>query len=108
MSKTIIEKSDVVGAIRRTVCQFPSPVRAILFGSRARGDARENSDWDILLLIDKEKLEKADYDTFSYPLFELGWNLSEQITPILYTEKEWQKQNFTPFYQNVAREGVAI
>ena len=41
-------------------------------GSQVRNDAREDSDWDILILLDKEKkLEEADHDKYVYPLFEL-------------------------------------
>lgn len=32
---------------------MPQGSEAILFGSRARGDYREDSDWDILILLDK-------------------------------------------------------
>ena len=58
--------------------------RALLYGSRARGDAREDSDWDILILIDKDRVEGGDYDAIAYPLFELGWELDEAISPVLY------------------------
>jgi len=99
---------EVMEAIRRATSRMKPQVRAVLFGSRARGDAKEGSDWDILLLVDKDRLEQSDYDNLSYPLFELGWELGEQVNPILYTEKEWRRQSFTPFYHNVAREGIAL
>jgi len=37
----------------------------ILFGSQVRGDAREDSDWDILILLNKEKLDNSDHDNYS-------------------------------------------
>lgn len=100
-------RQQVIEAIRNTVSKSPH-TRAILFGSRARNDAHDNSDWDVLLLVDKEKITKEDYDNISYPLFELGWMLQQQINPVLYTEKEWQKHHFTPFFKNVSKDGIAL
>ena len=42
-----------------------------LYGSQARDEARPDSDWDILILLDKLKIEVEDYDNVSYPLVEL-------------------------------------
>lgn len=108
MNKSVDNYKEVLEAIQHVTNQMKPNVRAILFGSRARGDAKRESDWDILLLINKDKLEKEDYDNISYPLFELGWELNEQLNPILYTEKEWQSQSFTPFYHNIKAEGITL
>ena len=42
----------------------------LLYGSRARGDANEDSDWDVLILLDKDKIMKEDYDNVVY-LYQL-------------------------------------
>ena len=45
--------------------------RVILFGSQARGDAREDSDWDLLVLLNKKKRSfNEDYDNYAYPFAE--------------------------------------
>ena len=82
--------------------------RAILYGSRARGDARPDSDWDILVLLDKERITLEDMDNITYPIRELGWNLNEMINPIMFTEKEWKAKSFIPFYKNVTKEGITL
>ena len=61
--------------------------KAILFGSRARGTEHEGSDWDILILLDKPKVTLQDYDKYSYPLRELGWDIDETINPVLFSLK---------------------
>ena len=86
----------------------PIQGRAILFGSRARGDAKETSDWDILVLLDKERITSDDMDEITYPIRELGWELDEMVNPIMYTTKEWEKKRATLFYKNVMSEGVAL
>ena len=103
------KQSRIVAGIQSVLQKAHQPkARAILFGSRARGDARRDSDWDILILLDKEQITAADKDVISYPIFELGWEIDEMIHPIMYTAKEWEAKSFTPFYKNVMKEGVAL
>ena len=40
---------------------LPSGANLILYGSRARGDAHRQSDWDLLLIVDKERIEQSDF-----------------------------------------------
>lgn len=87
---------------------IPKGGKAILYGSRARGDARKNSDWDILILLDKDTLDQSDYDNVSYPFVLLGCDLDQEINPIMYTTKEWESYRITPFYENVTRDGIVL
>lgn len=104
-----MEKEEILQAISTKVKQImPNGSRVILFGSQARGDAREDSDWDLLVLLDKDKLENSDHDAYSYPLFELGWTIDAQIHPMLYTIKDWLKRKMSPFYKNVEMEGIEL
>ncbi|MBQ6070293.1 MAG: nucleotidyltransferase domain-containing protein [Bacteroidales bacterium] len=86
----------------------PIQGKAILFGSQARGDARKDSDWDVLILIDKDSISSADIDRVSYPIRELGWEIDAMVNPIMYTMKDWESKSFTPFYKNVMKEGVVL
>ena len=61
---------------------------------------------NILILLNKDKVELDDHDYISYPFFELGWTIDVQIHPILYTFKDWMERSFSSFYKNVEREGV--
>lgn len=82
--------------------------KAILFGSRARGTARADSDWDLVVLLDKQRITNEDQDNVAYPLTELGWDHNEVVNPILFTRKYWNDHSYTPFHHNVAREGIEI
>lgn len=56
------EQEHTLNAIRECLAKnMPAGGKAKLFGSQARGTARDDSDWDILIILDKEKLMAADY-----------------------------------------------
>ena len=59
-------------------------------------------------LVDKPKVTLQDYDKYSYPLRELGWDIDEIINPVIFSQKEWDENRFTLFNHNVRREGIAI
>ena len=82
--------------------------KVILFGSQARGDAHEESDWDLLVLLNKEKRTSEDEDKYAFPFDELGWNYGVAINAILYTQKQWEQGKIFPFYKNVMCEGIEI
>lgn len=66
------QKEEILYAIKEVIAQvMPTGARMVLLGSQARNDASEDSDWDILILLDKEKLEEVDHDKYVYPLFFL-------------------------------------
>jgi predicted nucleotidyltransferase len=82
--------------------------KVILFGSQARGDAREDSDWDLLVLLNKEKITYEDENTYAYPFADIGWDFGTYISVKIYTQKEWQSRSFTPFYDNIQKDGIVI
>ena len=79
-----------------------------LYGSRARGDNRPDSDWDLLLLLNKDKETKNDFDNISYPLIELGLDLGQHISVHTYTRKDWNRLSFSPFRHNVEQDKKVI
>ena len=54
---------QVIESIREVASSvLPQGSKLYLYGSRARGDAHEDSDWDLLLLLDKPHKESTDFD----------------------------------------------
>ena len=87
---------------------LPQDGRLVLYGSQARGTANESSDWDLLIILDKPKIEQSDYDNVSFPFTALGWDLGQLISSVLYTKDEWDNNSFTPFYKNVQQDAIYL
>jgi predicted nucleotidyltransferase len=102
------QTDDILAKISSTLKQHAPDAEAILYGSRARGDARPDSDWDVLVLLDKPEEDTTDYARVAYPLYNLGLDLNENISVNLYTKRDWKRRSFTPFYKNVQEEGIVL
>lgn len=87
---------------------LPKNGRLILFGSQARGDAGPESDWDLLMLLNKESIEPSDFARYAYPIVELGLLRGEYFSIKQYTFNEWSKRKGTPFYKNIDKEGIEL
>jgi predicted nucleotidyltransferase len=101
--------TEILENIRALKRQILPNDRLILFGSQARGDARPDSDWDLLVLLDKEgEIEFEDNKKYAFPFDEIGWDYGAEINTLLYSTKEWNIRHFTPFYKNVTQDGIEI
>ena len=87
---------------------LPKGSSVLLYGSRARGDNREDSDFDLVVLVDKDRQQLQDFTDYAYPFIEMGWELGAEINPMLYTRKEWSERHFTPFYKNVEHDKIVL
>lgn len=105
-AKAVSALASGIAAVFRKIA--PVDGKAILFGSRARGDAKQDSDWDVLVLLGKDRITASDQDTVAYPIHEIGWDIDEMVNPVMYTTREWESKRGTPFYENVMREGIAL
>ncbi len=82
----------------------------LLYGSYARGDYDEESDIDMMILIDCPAEEMKQYRN---PFIKLASRLSldfsvEVSVTLTDTETFTKYKNYLPFYRNVEREGVRI
>ena len=79
---------------------FPEDAHLLLYGSRARGDYHEGSDWDLLVLLNRPQ-EASDFQNIAYPIIELGFDFGEYFSVQTYSQQEWEAIRFLPYYKNV-------
>jgi len=102
-------ETEILNQIRKIVKDIEPSAKIYLYGSRSRGTARDNSDWDLLILLNKDNISNKVEREITYPLYDLEFDTGEVISPMIYSEKEWNsKYKVTPFYQNVMREGILL
>lgn len=82
---------------------------AYLFGSRARGDFRPDSDWDILILVDDDLVTNEIEDKFRDDLYDIELESGQIISTIIYPKDYWKSMLVSsPLYKNVTREGILL
>ncbi len=106
MSARQLEIEELIRQLGEKI--LPENAKLLLFGSQARDDARPDSDWDLLILLDGEKVSNSDFDRWVFPFVSLGWSLGVEINPVAYTYDEWMRRQITPFYKIVMKEGVEL
>ena len=84
--------------------------KVIVYGSYARGDYRDNSDVDIMILVKMTDEEIRTVKNDIYDLaFEVEMNTGIEISPVIKNEEQYEYGVDTlPFYRNVRDEGIVV
>jgi len=82
--------------------------KIILFGSRARGDEKPYSDYDVLLVVEERERDLMDavHDAVMDVLIATG----RLVSPKIFRRRDFDKLSGipTPFFANVLKEGIPL
>jgi uncharacterized protein len=101
--------NTILMTIKQLVNNVDPSAKIILYGSFARGDNTINSDIDLLILVDKERITYQEEKQLKYPLYDLEFETGQIISPLVLSKKDWEsKHRITPFYSNITTEGIEL
>lgn len=103
------EEQALLDRIRAAIRELEPTAEIILFGSRARGDAMPDSDWDLLVLLDGV-VDARRIAALDHRLYDLALETDTVLTSIVRSKQDWASPLFKvmPLHNRVAREGMAL
>lgn len=102
-----MKRSKITKAISNALKALPYSMESWIFGSEARGDAKENSDIDLLILVDAPAVSSQVEDAIFSPLYQIELSTGILINPLILPKSVWGSR-VTPFYLNVTNERVRL
>ena len=101
--------ADLLQRCKRAIRAVVPDADVILYGSRARGDAAEDSDYDLLVLVDRPVTVTLREQLVS-SIYPLELESGAVLTLITYSRDLWNSRLYQamPFHENVDREGVPL
>jgi len=96
--------TEFLQAVKRSVHEIDPQAEVWLFGSRARGDARPDSDWDFLVLTNQHANGQFKRRIRSH-LYDIGYEVNHTISTVIQSRTDAPFVTSTELFQNVLDEG---
>ncbi len=105
----IMVNNELVQRVKSVILQLLPDAEIILYGSRARGDADTESDWDFLVLTDEPVTTQLEITLWDR-LYELELETGGVFSALLKNREEWATafSKITPFHHNVEKDGITL
>jgi len=101
-----LEHSEMLQSILREIRRVSTPVKVVLFGSRARGDFDEESDYDVLVVLSDEAELKIEREKLESAVAKLP--ASVQLLVKRWSEYEAMSGVTVGLWRNIRDEGVVL
>jgi predicted nucleotidyltransferase len=100
---------ELLEQCRDTVRKLAPGAEVILYGSRARGDAGPESDYDLLILVDRPVDWQLE-DRIRRHLYHLELESGAVLTVNAYSRADWSSPLYhaMPFHRNVEQDGIVL
>lgn len=102
-------KDHFLQIVKQTIRQVEPDAEVVFFGSRRRGDAAENADWDFLIVVNGFADERRK-DAIRYELFNVELDHGQVINSVIVGQDLWNSPQWqaAPLHKNIQSEGVAL
>ena len=105
----MIRNNKILLKIKQLVSLTEPSATVILYGSQARNQSNKQSDIDVLILVDQDKITYSDEQRIKYPLYDLEFETGKIISPVIYSRNDWESRHkITPSYKNIKKEGIQL
>jgi predicted nucleotidyltransferase len=100
---------ELLKQVKQAVLELEPGAEIILYGSRSRGDATAESDWDFLVLVD-DVVDDQRTDKIRHRLYEIEWETGEVLSVIVRSRGEWDRFPYRamPIHERIAAEGTRL
>lgn len=104
-----MDSRELLARISKMIHLKDPSAEAYLFGSRARGNNRPDSDWDILILVDEKVFTNEIDEKFREKLYDIELDAGQIISTTIYPKEFWEKTlRHSPIYDKVYSEGIRL
>lgn len=105
----MVEKEYIINRIIEVVSKTAPEAEVFLYGSRARGNEKINSDWDLLILLNSKLLTFDFEKQFINAFYDIEIETGEIISPLIYSKTDWfENHKITPLFENIQNDGVRL
>jgi uncharacterized protein len=103
------KREKILNRISSVIAQKYPDAEIYLYGSRARGDDRPFSDWDLLVLLNFPNVSFSLETNIMDDMYEIELETGEIISPLIYSKNDWvNKYKETPLFENIKKESIKI